>query len=656
MGKPVRQAVQSIALPQATGAAAAPALWPRLALRAALSCAIAGLFLWLLAARLQEIDPGALMQALGAVPLAQWLAAMAFTGLSFWALGQYDAVLHRHFCTGVPAAVARRAGICAIAVSQMLGLGVITGSILRWRMLPGCTLLTATQITTAVALSFLAGWAVVTAGAILLLPGAPFKAAALATLVAAACGVLLCLAAPRLARLPFRWPNAFTLTRLMLFCAVDTLAAAAAFHVLCPPGLALPFAVLLPAFLLALGAGLVSGTPGGVGAFEVTLLAVLATHPEAELMAAILAWRLVYFALPAILGALIAVIGPYRAQPAPAPPLPALHHSRRAETELLRQGEHRLLPVLPGRAWLAGRTSHLLVGLFDQIGPPFGPDPAADRASLAAFRATAKGEGRLPVLYKCTARTAARARAAGFAPLRIAREAWVDPRSFRLAAASRAGLRRKLRRAEAAGITVTGPADAPARLPFAEMDALAARWSAAHGGERGFSMGRYTRAHVQGQRTYLAHQSGRLIAFITFHETLAEWALDLMRHAPDLPDGTMQLLVQTAIDDARRLDVPRLSLAAAPEAAFHVPLHSAARLRALLHGRRGAGLAQFKSCFAPQWQPLYLAAPHRPGLVLAALGLARAIANPPPIPPQIEHLHEDYQFAPEPAPWHRQRL
>jgi len=46
----------------------------------------------------------------------------------------------------------------------------------------------------------------------------------------------------------------------------------------------------------------------------------------------------------------------------------------------------------------------------------------------------------------------------------------------------------------------------------------------------------------------------------------------------------------------------------------------------------GAGLRQFKSAFAPRWERLYLAAPNRLALALAAVDIARRIARPRRLP------------------------
>jgi phosphatidylglycerol lysyltransferase len=173
-------------------------------------------------------------------------------------------------------------------------------------MLPDQSFWLASRITVAVALSFLAGWAVVTAVAVIVFDTGGYAGFAWAVLGGAGLVIALWLYGPPA---PFRWPNLRTISALTLLCALDTLAAAGALFVLLPVDLGLSLSVLLPAFLLAYGAGLLSGTPGGIGAFELSLLALLPHIPEAPLLAAVLCWRLAYFVLPALLGALAAMRG-----------------------------------------------------------------------------------------------------------------------------------------------------------------------------------------------------------------------------------------------------------------------------------------------------------------------------------------------------------
>lgn len=608
------------------------------ALRHVLPLGLMALFVLALREKAAALDLAAVGAALAAVSALQWLAALAATAASFAALAQYDVLIHRQLATALPERQVSHAGAAAIAISQTLGFGLVTGALVRWRMLPGISLGLATRITALVALAFLAGWAVVTALVVAaLLPGARLPALLLLAGVAALAGLAFWRPELRLFGRVLRLPPLALALRIVGLAALDTAAAALALWLLLPGGVEAG-AVLLPAFLLALGAGMLSGTPGGVGAFELALLGLLPDQPAEPLLAAVLAWRVVYFALPAALGVLAmarpAASAPRRlAQLRRGGPVP---DAPRAEIGLLAQGEHALL-LAPGGApaWLLAETGQTVTALLD---------PLAPGDMLPALRRLAVERGRVPCLYKIGARSAVQARAAGWTVLPVAREAVIDPARFALDSPAHAGLRRKLRHAAKAGVTVTSvPPSGP--LPGVQMAALAEAWAKARGGERGFSMGRYAPGYVAGQHCVLAWQAGRLVAFASFHAGRREWVLDLMRSGAGLPDGTMQALVAEAIAQAARAGVPRLSLAAVPP--------DAAGLRGLparfwrLATRRPCGLVQFKAGFAPRWQPLYIAAPGPAALALAAADIARAIRHPPPLPAA------EYGFASARPAWQR---
>ena len=615
----------------AAARAALPAgQWHRLLIKACIALVLAFMFGWLLANRLADISLSDTRSALLGVTPRQWATATIATIISFWAVGHYDGVIHRYLATGISPVTARRAGATAIAVGQTLGLGVVTGAILRWRMLPGLSLWQATKITSLVTVFFLSGWAVVTAVVLVVLPLAPYKPIAAGLLILLPAMILVGTLHPRLHRWPL--PNMFVVSRLFALAAVDTVTAALALWVLCPPDLALPFATLLPAFLIAFGAGILSGTPGGVGAFEITFLAFLPQVPEAPLLAAVLAWRVVYFAIPALVGAAVAMRGPFGK---PAPTAVAVHPTlaqtaHRAETGLFAQGHLSLCAAGHDQAWLTGRTPHCLVGMLDPMLSDALHDSGlgCNKLAISALIDRAVMESRLAVIYKCTARTAVAARHLGLSLCPIAREAWLDPRAFSLGTPSRAGLRRKLRHAENAAIAIsTGPHD------WSQLSHIAKDWSAAHGGERGFSMGRYDSSYLAGQRVYVASIGNKPIALASFHAGKTEWTLDLMRQTFGAPDGTMQALIVRAIADAASVNLPRLSLAAVPLAALcSAPKSHIAGLIHRLLGGDQAGLARFKSAFAPEWQTLYMVASHKAALALAAAEIAREVHFPPPLP------------------------
>ncbi|WP_161555854.1 DUF2156 domain-containing protein [Mangrovicoccus ximenensis] len=217
--------------------------------------------------------------------------------------------------------------------------------------------------------------------------------------------------------------------------------------------------------------------------------------------------------------------------------------------------------------------------------------------------------------------------------LQVAREAWLVPADYDLGARSRRQLRRKVRHAEKEGLEFL-PAD-PSALPLAQMARINAGWADAHGGERGFSMGRFHPSILAHQRIYLAWQGTELCGFVSFHASAGEWTLDLMRPATDAADGTAHGLIHAALMDAKTLGIPRLSLAAAPfQGDGSDPAQAdgpVTRLQKRLSGRTGGlGLARFKAMFDPNWEPLYITAPSRWKLLRSGAEIARAIAHPEP--------------------------
>lgn len=613
-----------------------------LALRQLPALVLAGIAVVLFSDRLRGLDTAAILDALGRVSPAGAGAAAGLAALSFAAVARYDVLVHRLLATGQDAAAARRAGFAATAISQTTGFGLVVGTLVRLRLMPGLSLQLAAAITAAAALLFLAGWSVVTAAAVVALPSeATRHLAPLALAILAAVPLMLAASLlspePRLGRRSLRLPPPGVLLALVGLAAIDTVAAGLCLWSLLPPDAAVLLPALLPAFLLAYGAGLVSGAPGGIGAFEVTLLALLPDTPAEPLFAGLLAWRVVYHAGPAIVGAFPLFRNPAvphadaatAARPVPTAAcgeLPAatariLAGAERAEFGLARQSDKAVLPCGSGGTVVA-RAGHTLA----MIGPPSGP--RCETAAIDALEGAARAEARRPCLYKAPPRLAAVARARGWAVAPVALEAVLDPQAFDLSLPRFRQLRRKLKRAAGADVEVR--CMHPDTLDWTATDRIAADWAVAHGGERGFSMGRYTRGYMRGQRIYVASRGDETLGFVTLHEGRTEWTLDLMRARATAPDGTMHALVAAAIRDARVAGLRRLSLAAVPHPALAGHLERVARW--LRRADTSRGLTRFKEAFAPRWAILHVAAPTRVSLMLASVDLIRAIHLPQPLP------------------------
>jgi phosphatidylglycerol lysyltransferase len=598
--------------------------------RLAWTAGLGVLFLGLLAQRLQAVDPRLVLSALGGIGVLPLAWAVLSVAVSFWAVAGYDQAWHRHLLTGIDPGRATRAGFAAIAIGQTVGLGVVSGALVRWRMLPELGLMAAMRLSVLVAASFLMAWTLLASASLLLLPDAPFAGFAPLGLAVVCLGLGAALALGRAFV-----PNLFTIGRLLCLAAVDCLAAGVALWLLVPSDLSL--AQFLPVFLLALGAGLVSGSPAGLGAFEIVLLALLPGEPQAGMLAAVLAWRVIAYGLPALIGAGVALQAATGALGRPG--LSPLTPPQIAEAGLVAQGELFAHP----QGFVGGRTAHGLVAL-------------SAVADLARFRHAAGEEGRWPVLYKLAGRQAALARRAGLRVLPVAREAWLQPMAFRLDVPARAGLRRKLRRAEAAGVT----AAVEHRPDWETLARLNAAWTEARGREHGFAMGRFDPGYLAGQIVVVARARGEVVGFVSFHAArigdAPVWTLDLLRPGPAAPEGTAQAMILAALSAARAEGVRHLSLAAVPIGARDEETGPIARLGRLLAGEAMRGLDQFKSGFAPRWQRLYIAAPSYPALILVGAEIWHRVCHPWPLASmrRTTGQDEEYEFAYRRNPWQRE--
>ncbi|MEL6959668.1 MAG: phosphatidylglycerol lysyltransferase domain-containing protein [Pseudomonadota bacterium] len=567
----------------------------------------------LLARHMIGLDWGAVWSALKSLTMGQVALALVFTAISFRAIGTYDVLVHKVLRTGQSARAARGAGVRAIAISQVLGFGAITSAVLRWYCLPGLGVADAIKLSAVVSLSFMAALAAVTAFVVPISGLVPAAAPWIFGGLAAGAGLIM------LGRIAhrMRWiaqPLSYkTLFALLVAAAVDTAFAAAALWILWPD--AVSFGVVFAAYLLALGAGLVSNAPGGVGAFDLSLLALLPVTSDAEAMAALLAFRLIYYAVPAAL-ALISLAPPLRPRIVPGAGSPGDH----SEATLAHQAaEWRLVDDQPALTLpLFGR--HIL--LRDLPGPTRAPRWTPSHPDM---------------IYKCSARQAAHARKAGWRVLRLSREAILDPQTWTQEGASK----RKLRRDIAKFYRQSGLRIAEVGNPEL-LTTVAHAWEARYDGERGLSVGRFSPDYLRHQRVFAAFDGSAPVAFISFHAG-RRWTLDLMRHFNDIPDGTMKALVVHAINVARENGVSHLSLDAVPDFPEDLPAHD-------YLNREGDGLRRFKSAFDPSWQSLYITAPNV--LALAVLGplLAWRIHHPPALAANAAHLNdEDFSFALPPA-------
>lgn len=609
-------------------------------LRAWFPVLLSAIFLWAFAEKLGPVDLSNIGQDLVAFSARQWTIAILCAILSFGAVARYDPLVASQLGISIAPRRAISGGRQATALSQFLGFGIITGTVLRWWVYSrganplepngrSITMWQAFQLCSGVAVTFFIGWGIVSATLYGLLgfPGLPANSLTIPLAAALIGAILYALirVTPREKR-----PSAAFISRATALAFFDTLFAALILYTFLPDGYT-PFLVLYLIFLASFAIGMVSGLPGGVGPFEYCMVMMLPGSDLTVILPALFAYRLVYFAGPAALAIAkmiqqAIVQTPENARVHKNNPMPnAVMFGAPPETDLLTQGTLTCVTnIAQNAAALAMITKRSLVVL----GNPFGN--AMQRHDFLAGLATSASQSmRGLCFYRCSAATAKAVTKLGFITLKFSSEARLSPENFNLNTPARASLRRKLRKAQKAGVTIRKGGTC-----LSELAAIDRAWCRNHDGARGFSTGRFCPELVQRQRLYVAQMDGKALAYVTFSTNRHEWLLDLIRHGDACPDGTVYALIAQAMEDARAAKIDAVSLGNVPCAPDlgNIGVSGACRHAVFTRSATLKGLYQFKKAFDPSWVDSYIATSSWHHIPTLMLDIARAIHRPEPLP------------------------
>src|ERR1700754_1851473 len=238
--------------------------------------------------------------------------------LSWAALTAYDVFAVE---TVVPHKVSMRmkifSGATTHAIWNALGFHAITGTALRYRILSarGVNAPDVARVDGLVGFAVTMGFAAVTAIALMLEPS-----------IAHGWGRWLGMALIILFVLLLRWlagkhdqlqiwkfttpvPSARSAGAQIVIGVIEMVGAIAAMYLLLPTDIAGSFLDFAPIYVGAILAGIVSNTPGGIGAFEAITLAAFPQEQRAQVLAALLAYRAIYGLGPFVLASL--AVGAY---------------------------------------------------------------------------------------------------------------------------------------------------------------------------------------------------------------------------------------------------------------------------------------------------------------------------------------------------------
>jgi phosphatidylglycerol lysyltransferase len=300
-------------------------------------------------------------RAAEAVGGAQLGWAIALTALGYAVLPGYDAMALSYIRHPLPLRRTAFGSFIAYAFSQTLGLPLLTGNSVRYRLWSSWGL-SSGEIGGALgflAFSFAFGMVAVSGAVFLLEPASTATVLGIPLLLLRSVGVLnLALVATYVTWSVTRRRPVTVLGRKvevpsprlvgiqLLIVGLDWTLAGAALYVLLPQGHGFTFATFLGVYLIAQFTGLVSHVPGGLGVFESIMVVLLKSYvPPSALLGALIAYRGVYYLLP--FGVAVVLLGAHELRP--------FGHRAAGTLRTFGGWAPRLLPqMLSGAVFVAG--------------------------------------------------------------------------------------------------------------------------------------------------------------------------------------------------------------------------------------------------------------------------------------------------------------
>ena len=269
---------------------------------------------WLLYKELRGLSLGDLHDSLARIPAQGWISAGLCSLLAYAALAGYDRIALRHLGRKINWLFIAIASFTAYALSHNVGASVISGGMVRYRAYSSKGL-SAREIGGLIAmcsLTFLLG-AMLLIGLVLvvepditqrfgdLLPMGASAATGylILTLIGLyALASLLRLGPLRIGSFQVTYPAPRVVLPQLLVGPMELIGAAGIIYFALPeignPG----FVVVLGIFLVSFSAALISHAPGGLGVLELVFVMGLPEMDQADVIAALLVFRLFYLLIP----------------------------------------------------------------------------------------------------------------------------------------------------------------------------------------------------------------------------------------------------------------------------------------------------------------------------------------------------------------------
>ena len=275
---------------------------------------------WVLHREMAHLHIRSVWAHLHQIPRRNVLAALCFTGLSYWLLSTYEWLALRYLVRQITYSRVVFTSFIAYSFGHTLGFAAFTGAAIRFRLYAtaGITAVEVATISAFCSLSIGIGLALIAGFSLLL---APDQAALVLHLgrtwlmligglllsVVAAYGIWASLSKSTLEirGWALRAPGPSIALPQIALAMLDLSLAGAVVYSLLPDDANIDFITFLGAYAAAVIAGIVSHVPGGIGVFETVMILALPNVPPDALLGSLLAYRAIYYLVPILCGAIL---------------------------------------------------------------------------------------------------------------------------------------------------------------------------------------------------------------------------------------------------------------------------------------------------------------------------------------------------------------
>jgi hypothetical protein len=290
-------------------------VWPVIGLAAV------GVSVWLLYRELRSISLEDVIQSIYAIPVHRWILAGLSSLIAYAALAGYDRIALLHLRRKISWVFIALCSFTTYALSHNIGASVLSGAVVRYRAYSSQGM-NGSEIALLIAFcsfTFMLGILSLSAIVLLIEPqilqrfdaDLPIDLSyvlgfgSLVLVLLYVFGSWLQFKPLRIRSFTLEYPRLSVVAQQLLVGPVELIGAAAIIYFTLPAAGNPGFLIILGIFLVSFSAALISHAPGGLGVLELVFLTGLPDMNQADVLAALIIFRLFYLLIPFALSLLV---------------------------------------------------------------------------------------------------------------------------------------------------------------------------------------------------------------------------------------------------------------------------------------------------------------------------------------------------------------